>query len=134
MTVRKLVYVVLLGKEMKAGRRITSRCHNPLCCSDKCLFQSSQADILLAAHARRLKDDPMSARRAQRSASRAKLSPEIAAEIMASTEGHQELAERHGVAIDTIRAVRRGATYKAPVMGANSVFTFGAQVAQAEAA
>lgn len=121
-TVRKLVYVNLMGKEMKSGRRITSRCHNPLCCSETCLIQSRNTDILKAAHERRRKADPMSLRREQRASSKAKLSPEIAADIRSSDEDGQTLAKRHGVALDTIRAVRRNATYKEPVMAATSVF------------
>jgi len=121
-TVRKLVYVNLLGKEMKAGRRITSRCHDPRCVSETCLIQARQSDILKAANKRRRQKDPLSILRAQRQGSRAKLSPEIAATIRESTESHVALAAQHGVHTDTIRAVRRGATYKQSVPIVSSVF------------
>ena len=124
MTVRRLVFVELLGKEIKRNRRMTVRCHNPLCVSDLCIIQRPVPDILRDARQRRIEADPMAIRREQRCSSRAKLSPEIAAEIRASSETSIALAQRMEVHEETIRAIRRGKHYVQPPLAASSVFAW----------
>jgi hypothetical protein len=124
MTVRRLVYVELLGKEIRSGKRLTVRCHNPLCVSDHCIVQQSVSLILREARQRALACDPMTIRREQRASSQAKLTPEIAAQIRASAESSIELAKHYGVHPETIRGIRRGRTYVMPKVVANSVFNW----------
>ena len=122
MTVRRLVYVELLSKELKAGRRLTVRCHNPLCVSESCIVQRTQADILRNARQRALASDPMILRREQRAGSRAKLNPEIAAQVRNSDESTKVWAKRLNVHPETIRGIRRGHTYVEPQLPPGSVF------------
>lgn len=121
-SVGSIVYTDILGKERKLRYRLTTRCHNPRCVSDICLHQSKHGDILSAAHKRRRESDPLSLRRDQRASSRAKLSPEIAEEVRASPKTAIELGAELGVHPESIRSIRRGNAYKAPMSAANSVF------------
>jgi hypothetical protein len=131
MTVRRLVYVELMGKKLQPGRQLTVRCHNSLCVSEHCIIQRPKSDILRDARQRRIAADPMAIRREQRAATKAKLSPEIAAEIRASEEPATEIAKRLGVHPESIHAILRGDHYAQPKVAATSVFGWAAMLGAA---
>ena len=48
--VRAYVYRELMGVELLAGRRITSRCGNPLCISSACISQATAGQLLARSY------------------------------------------------------------------------------------
>lgn len=131
--VRAYVYRELMGVELLAGRRITSRCGNPLCISPACISQATAGQLMARSYssgARRGPDQYIARlRRAQRSG-QAKLTSSQVAEIRAlpSEHSHMSIAREYGVHGKTISAIRRGLTWRTGFAG-SSVFAFAGAMA-----
>lgn len=131
--VRAHVYRELMGVAVLAGRRITSRCGNPLCISPACITQATPGQLLARSYSSGARSKTgeylKRLRRAQRSG-QAKLTSEQVAEIRAlpSGQSHMAIAREYGVHGKTISALRRGLTWRTGFAG-SSVFAFAGAMA-----
>jgi hypothetical protein len=108
-SVRSHVFKDILGKTVRKGFVISSRCGNPACVSPRCLISKS--------HSRSISDSYNSGARkiaSGRQRLNVKLSMDIARLIRASSEPSAVLAARFGVHKATINSVRSGARWAEP--------------------
>jgi hypothetical protein len=123
--VQRYVYQTLMGKQLQPGRRITTRCQNPICVAPGCLFASTFSAILKRSYAtgKRSTSDEYAARLGRHiSAGKTKLTAEIAQQIRESEETGIALARKHGVNPDTIYRIRQGLSWRSPLV--SSVFAW----------
>lgn len=126
--VRRYVYEVICGRQVREGFWITTRCGHHRCLAPGCLIQRSpgQAIALSYRKGRRSAASEYAARRA--AAIRqgiAKLTMDDAREIrrLCETMGNQEIAKRFGVHRSTIRDIRAGTSWR-EAEAASSVFAW----------
>jgi len=118
--VRNVVYE-LSGRNLRKGYVVRPTCGNPRCLA--CLTAISVSAMRKESMQRQLQS-PLGLKMFQdraRLAGLSRIGPELAAEILASDEPTNVLAERHGVHRRSIERIRKRETWRAPRI-ASSVF------------
>lgn len=125
---RPFVYGKILGKELRAGYRVSTRCGSKLCLSEHCLVIRSNKLIATLSAEKRMRN-PISMQRCREGAKRAghaKFDSAMAEEIRSAPGTRRERAQRYGCDESTIgRLDRRDSYGTAPV--ATSVFEWRGQ-------
>ncbi len=122
--VQRYVYTELMGKSLERGRRVTTRCLNPSCCSPDCLVGMTCSQIQRRSYkvGQRSTRSEYAARLERFiKQGRTKLTPADVIEIRNSTERPADLAARFGVARTTIDSARSGRSWRSE---GHSVFSW----------
>lgn len=125
--VRRYVYTELMGKEVNAGRVVSTKCNNKRCISKFCLVSKTPGACLSEAYRTGARSATHEyADRLQRAIKygMSKLSAEIALHIRTERlhETNCSLAREYGVHAKTIASIKKGKSWKQR-MGPSSVFS-----------
>lgn len=128
--VSRYVYVHLLGKEVRKGYVLTTRCENKLCLAPCCLMQVTYSERLkrtYATGARSAATEYASRQRRAVEQGIAKCSLEIAEDIRANRMHvpSKQLAAELGVGRTAVDDMKAGRTWRRP-QHVNSIFNLGA--------
>lgn len=128
--VARYVYVHLLGKELRKGYVLTTRCGNKLCLAPCCLMQITYSERMRRSYASGARSTATEYASRQRRAVEqgiAKCSLEIAEDIRANRMHvpSKQLAAELGVGRTAVDDMKAGRTWRRP-LPANSVFNLGA--------
>lgn len=96
------------------GKLVTNKCNNSRCVKPEHLVLMTKKDF--HSHISKNKIDQKALSRRSKlsmaARSRAKLTPEIAAEIRASTETQEQIAKRFGICKRTVGSIQHGITWR----------------------
>lgn len=121
-SVRNYIYTKVLGKKLPAGYKVSSRCGNKLCISERCLVSRSSSEIVRRSYkSRRVSSGTITAN--LRDLGYVRLNLDIAREVRASNEPTAYWAEKLGVSQTTIRDIKTGKRWPETRHG-SSVFTW----------
>ena len=126
--VRRYIFLELLGKALKKGQILTTRCRNSLCLAVDCIQVITYSKRLQLAYTEGGRSTPgeyLSRVRRHVEQGKTTLDFEKAAAIRASTATNAELAEEYHVHPKTIASVRSGRSWRSGAINA-SVFSLGA--------
>ena len=126
--VRRHIFLNLLGRTLKKGERVASRCDRKLCVEPSCLYAESHGKTLSRAYRAGKRMGALEyARRldASRGTGMAKLTWEQVHAIRCEpdTRTHTSIAEEYGMSHKSISEIRRGITWKTSA-SASSVFAW----------
>lgn len=129
--VRRHVYAVLMGKELRRGFVVSAKCGRFSCVSPDCLYQRSRGKVLEEVYASGARSDHKTyVRQAlkfkEMYPERVPLDFDRAREIRARKgEKASDLAKEYGVGPDAIRSIWRNEAWKEPATSVNaSVFSW----------
>jgi hypothetical protein len=134
--VRRFVYENLMGRNLRKGFVVSSRCNNRLCCSPDCLVQKTRSEVLEGSYARGVRSVESEymarvLRHMRDKTFHVRLDFDKAREIrarLAQGETTAALSKEFGVGQSAIRDIRRNITWREQSSNA-SVFTWAAAAA-----
>lgn len=124
--VGRYVYSVLMGKELRAGRLVSTKCRNSLCLSPHCLVARSRSELSKQG-AKKFGGaaEYINRRNAYVLQGKNKLTMDIARNVRASREiTSREWAEKLGVNISTIKNIRAGQSWRETITPRKEAFNF----------
>lgn len=128
--VRRHVFRDLLGKQLRPGQRVSSRCGDRLCVAPACLVARSPGAIQREAYRsgrRSTEREYMARHRLGVLMSGSTMTWEIADQIRREPAhlAHTEVARKYGLGATAVSKIRRGVSWRRPKLPVRSVFELG---------